>query len=251
MSENIVYQSEEILEFYSANRQSWDEFYPSEKWVFEKIAGEAKSLGTVLDVGCAGGGLGKALCEQYKLKSYTGNDIHYGIINWAKKNQQFPMEADFIAGDIADLSLRQKFDLVVSLGCADWNIKTDHIIQSCWKKVKPGGYFMVSLRLTDREGINDIQQSFQNINFTGDDQDPEVANYVVMNYREAVRMFENLSPQPSRIGAYGYWGAPSQTARTPYEQILFSVFYVQKRVKPVDAIVREFEWPDDISTEEV
>ncbi|MBZ0165418.1 MAG: class I SAM-dependent methyltransferase, partial [Candidatus Omnitrophica bacterium] len=231
MSKNIVYSSEEILKYYQSHRNRWEDFYPSEKWVFERIATGDGQLGEVLDVGCAGGGLGKALLERFTLSSYTGIDIHRGIIEWAKENQKLNVPVQFFAEDINVIDLKRSYDLVASLGCADWNIETSRIIQSCWDKVKPGGYFVGSLRLTDGEGINDIGKSYQYINFSGADNEPEVANYVVTNYNEAIAMLGALDPAPELIGAYGYWGKPSGTAATPFSRILFSVFFVRKELK--------------------
>ncbi|MGE0268318.1 MAG: class I SAM-dependent methyltransferase [Candidatus Omnitrophota bacterium] len=250
MSQNITYTSDEILKFYSANRQAWADFYPSEQWVFEHIAGEKGHLGGVFDVGCAGGGLGAALCERFNLESYTGIDIHQGIIDWAKEHRALKVDSDFIAGDISTLNLDRQFDLVVSLGCADWNIETDKIIGECWDKVKPGGYFVVSLRLTTARTVNDITKSFQYINFSGNDREPEKANYVVTNYREAIVLFSSLNPLPEIIGAYGYWGNPSSTAQTPFERILFSVFYIRKGAEDKRDCRTELFLPADVYTEE-
>lgn len=249
MSKNIVYQSDEILDFYSSHRQAWDEFYPSEKWVFERLAGRQKELGDVLDVGCAGGGLGAALCGQFKLKSYMGIDIHQGIIDWAKDHRKLNVPTEFVADDISTVTLDKQFDMVVSLGCADWNIETRNIIQSCWSKVKPGGYFTVSLRLTTDKTINDMAKSYQKINFSGKDDKPELANYVVINHKEAIDLMRGLNPQPGLIGSYGYWGKPSGTAVTPFSKILFTVFYLQKMKTKQNRIDLEINWPDDVPTE--
>ncbi|HJM82993.1 MAG TPA: hypothetical protein QF720_05315 [Nitrospinota bacterium] len=39
-----------------SHRRCWDEFYPSEQTIFEKVNGEGE-FGHLLDVGCATGGL--------------------------------------------------------------------------------------------------------------------------------------------------------------------------------------------------
>lgn len=246
MSQNITYTSGEILQFYSHNRQAWADFYPSEQWVFEHIAGDKYCLGDVFDVGCAGGGLGAALCERFSLKSYTGIDIHRGIIEWAREHRNLHINTEFIAGDISTLTLEREFDLVASLGCADWNIETKKIISDCWKKVKPGGHFVVSLRLTTGRTVNDINESYQHINFSGTDKEPEKANYVVTNYREAMALFQSLEPLPELIGAYGYWGKPSTTAVTPFKKILFGVFYIRKGQQSPADCRSELYFPADV-----
>ena len=228
MSENITYTSKQICEFYADNRIKLCDFYDSERWVFERIAKETKTMGSVLDVGCACGGLGLALSEKYKLHSYTGIDINRDAISWANANVKIPIQTEFIAGDIVRLELDRQFDTVFSLSCADWNIETTAIINSCWNRVKQGGYFVISLRLTTEDGINDISKSYQYINFSGNDKRPEVANYVVFNFYDALSMFRSITPLPELIGAYCYRGRPSITAVTPYKRLLFTVFYIKK-----------------------
>ncbi|MFA5183665.1 MAG: class I SAM-dependent methyltransferase [Syntrophales bacterium] len=228
MVENIEFKSKEIQAYYSCNRSSWEEFYPSERWVFEKLAGEEGFLGDVLDVGCACGGLGVALCQKFHLRSYTGVDINRGAIEWAQQEQGLPVPATFMAGDINELNLTGPYDVVASLSCADWNIKTDQIIEACWGRVKAGGYLVISLRLTTGPGVNDIQTSYQYINFSGQDTAAEVANYVVFNFPEILHNLKLLQPAPALIGAYGYWGLPSATAVTPFTRLVFAVFYLKK-----------------------
>jgi SAM-dependent methyltransferase len=228
VNQNIHYKSKEIQDYYSINRNKWEDFYPSEKWVFSKIAADSGHLGHVLDVGCACGGLGTALAEQFHLDSYTGVDINKDAINWALQEQRMPVPSTFLAGDIITLDLPGQFDLVVSLSCADWNIETEKIIAVCWERVRTRGYLIISLRLTNGPGVNDIQTCYQYINFSGRETAPEVANYVVFNFSESLKLVQSLQPAPTKIGAYGYWGKPSATAVTPFTQLVFAVFYLQK-----------------------
>jgi SAM-dependent methyltransferase len=228
VNRNIVFKSSEIQAYYSCNRSSWEEIYPSEKWVFTKLAGEQKFLGDVLDVGCACGGLGVALSEQFHLRSYTGVDIHQEAIAWAKRERTLPVPTTFMAGDILELNLERTFDLVTSLGCADWNVESSKIIEACWQRVNVAGHLVVSLRLTSGPGVNDINRSYQAINFSGRETDPELAIYVVFNFSEILRLMQSLKPKPALIGAYGYWGKPSPMAVTPFERLIFAVFYLKK-----------------------
>ena len=248
LNKNIKYSSKELLEFYSCNRQTWDEFYPSEKWTFDKIAGENKRLGNVLDVGCACGGLGNALSSRFFLESYTGIDINSEAIKWAKTERKLKVPGYFIAGDILEIDLKGRYDTVVSLSCADWNIESEKIINACWEKVNKDGYFVISLRLTPDKGINNIKKSYQYINISGEEKDPEIANYVVFNFKEILSIFRALSPSPALIGVYGYWGKPSSTAVTPFDKLVFAVFYIKKQASVPNAKIKtEFNLPEDIN----
>lgn len=243
---NIEYRSRQISQFYSTNRQRWSELYPSERWVFEKIASKRKSMGDVLDVGCACGGLAAALNEKFAVDSYTGIDINGDAIKWAKKNMNLKIPSTFHHGDFLKSALRKKFDLVVSLSCADWNIETERIVHACWKRVREESYFVISLRLTPGKGTNDISKSYQYINFSGDAANPEKANYVVFNFADAIRMFKELDPAPELIGAYGYWGIPSATSVTLYDKLVFAVLYIKKSKAAVEDTRMEFNLPLNI-----
>lgn len=242
-NKNIKYSSRQILEFYKAERDSWEGFYESERRIFEIIAGNSKVLGDVLDVGCACGGLGAALCDKFTIRSYTGIDVNRDAVRWARGNRRLSVPFVFIEGDIVDQKSDSGYDTVISLGCADWNVETEKIIKACWGRVRPGGYFVVSLRLTPEKGMNDIKKSYQYINFSGKEEKPEIANYVVLNRDRAIGMMESLRPFPEIIGAYGYWGKPSSMARTPFREIVFSVFYAKKGREKTKATKKEIDLP--------
>ena len=243
---NIHYKSRQICSFYSNERQAWKDFYPSEKWVFERICSSGRGMGHILDVGCACGGLAKALNQKFRISSYTGVDVNCGSIEWAKDNIRLPFSTDFIEEDIVKTKINRKFDTVISLGCADWNIETRKIVRHAWERVSCGGYLVISLRITPKKGINDMKKSFQYINFNKKEKDPEIANYVVLNFEEALKMFDSLSFCPESIGAYGYWGKPSSMAVTPFKKVIFSVFYLKKGGKNTKTVRTEFFLPADL-----
>lgn len=242
--ENIEYTTREISNYYKNQRQIWDEFYPSERWVFERLSAEGGSLGDILDVGCACGGLGAVLSEKYQINSYVGVEINKASVDWARENRKIKAPHEFIYGDVAAMNLEKPSDIVFSLSCADWNLDTMGIINACWKNVKSDGHFVISLRLTDKAGINDMSRSYQYINFSGRDEKPEMANYVVFNFSDFLKLCTQFSPKPSMIGAYGYWGTPSSTAVTPFKELVFAVFYIKKGNPDSDGrIMTEFNLP--------
>ena len=85
MNNNIEYRSEDMIKYFTTHRIKWEHLYPSEKFIFEKVAGFNDGIGDILDVGCAAGGLADALQERFGFKSYTGIDIHKGLIESAIK----------------------------------------------------------------------------------------------------------------------------------------------------------------------
>ena len=66
VQKNIAYKTNRISEYFNVNRVTWDQFYPSEKWMLERVAGPKGEMGRVLDGGCAAGGLGLALGGRFR-----------------------------------------------------------------------------------------------------------------------------------------------------------------------------------------
>lgn len=94
------------------------------------------------------------------------------------------------------------------------------------KSTRGGGRLILSVRLTDKAGTNDIEKSYQPIG-TGENTS-EVANYVVFNIRQFLETINKL-PMLGSIEAYGYWGIPAATAHTPYERLCFAVAGLEKK----------------------
>jgi SAM-dependent methyltransferase len=238
---NIAYKTTELRDYYQNHRNSWQSFYPSERWIMEHISDVSGSYPSVLDVGCATGGLATALAERFSLGSYLGVDINSAVIEHARKTHASSPSRQFICGDICQNEVSKSihhqaaeaehgFSHVFSLSCADFNLEPMKIISNCWKQVRPGGYFVISLRLTPELSVNDISRSYQYISFAedGGTGSEEIANYVVLNFQDALNLAAGLLPQPANVTAYGYWGSPSAAAVTPYKKLVFGVFAIQK-----------------------
>ena len=57
------------------------------------------------------------------------------------------------------------------------------MFEKAWSLLKDKGTFVISLRLTAAKGINDINKSFQYINYEGK-LSGEKAPYVVLNHKK-------------------------------------------------------------------
>ena len=257
MSKNIAYRTHIISDFYRSHRRSWTELYPSERGIFEAIAARGADFSTVLDVGCAAGGLAEALMEHFgSLHSYTGIDVNQPAIAVARTlPSRIAGERTFIAADICDCAELDghTFDLVTALGVADWNVDSYGILAKCWEHVRPGGRLVISLRLTPHESVCDIDRSYQYIWFDRESPPPhgtERAPYSVFNVRDAVGWLCRQVPTPDLIQISGYWGAPSPTAHTLYDRIVFSAIAMRKPAAEKAAVepVIEVDLPDDIFT---
>jgi len=239
---NIVYETKVLSSYYSSNRVAWDQFYPSEKKLLESI--DLSSDGSVLDIGCGCGGLGLALEERFSLTRYTGVDINSEAV---EEGKQLNPSASLICGDILDLTgaelSNRLFDTVISLSCIDYNMRFSEMLDVAWRHVAPGGQFVATFRLCLEEGIDDINLSYQHINFYNL-QEGELAPYVVLNFQELVQLLKKFDP--SEIKASGYWGPPAGSAITPYKLVCFAAFSISKKLTSDDAqIVYDLDLPPE------
>lgn len=222
---NITYQTDEIARYFAHNRVTWQQFYDSERRIIEQLHLDHRR--SILDIGCGCGGLGIALRDRFEIENYTGVEINKLAAETAQKMNP---KAHIFCGDILDLSrgalYGKRFDVVFSLSCVDWNVLFSDMLAAAWNHVLPGGYLVSTFRLSTEEGCNDIERSYQYINFDGE-LEGERASYVVLNAKALVEQLGYF--EPSEMNAYGYWGAPSSTAVTPYKRLCFAAFSIRKR----------------------
>jgi len=220
----IKYKSEKLIDMFSSQRNSWEELYPSEQIVIEKSWPSKDVVVSVLDIGCACGGVGLALTEHFPNLEYFGVEIHSQMAEIAMS--RFDKRKIF-SGSILDLPKMQfgieKFDICLSLSAIDWNTEFLVSLKQAWGFVAESGTLIMSLRLSEGDGINDILVSYQEIDkITG-----ERAPYVLFNSSVLLSCIKDLGAVGS-IYAFGYEGKPSSTAVTPNEHVCFVVVAVKK-----------------------
>ena len=116
---NIVFTGEGTSQWLDGSRDKWDDFYPSERWAFERLAGPQQALGRILDVGCGMGGLGLTLSHKFAVEYYHGVDINQPVIERAlAKRGRFKVPVEFECKDILEAAhlSPDAFDIVFSLG---------------------------------------------------------------------------------------------------------------------------------------
>jgi len=225
MGKNIVYTSRKIADHYANSRIKWEQFYESEKVIIQELG--ITSSDTILDIGCGCGGLGLALKQKFGTINYMGIEINELA---AHKAEIMNPSATVLHGDFLEISksiISEKvFDVVFSLSCFDWNIQFDEMLLAAWNHVAQGGALVATFRIVAAEGCGDMKKSYQYINYEGK-LAGEKAAYVVLNAKELFAKLVALSP--AVITAYGYFGIPSQTEITPYEENCFTAISVTKR----------------------
>ncbi len=222
---NIPYTTAEIENYFSKNRISWSQFYKSEKLVISGLG--LTDQHTILDVGCGCGGLGLALKDQFGVVNYVGVEINQQAATTAKYLNPL---AEVYVGDFLDVSKgalsNRTFGVVFSLSCFDWNVQFSEMLNVAWSHVSHGGCLVVTLRLVNGSSCDDLNRSYQYINYDGV-KEGERAAYVVLNANDLFTELQKLNPL--KISAYGYFGPPSSTAVTPYEKICFCAIAIEKR----------------------
>lgn len=241
---NIAYQTDQIARYFAQNRVAWSQFYESERVIIERLG--IRQSDKILDIGCGCGGLGLALRERFFANDYTGVEINQSA---AEVGRAMNPGARILCGDVLELSRGalhdERFDVVFSLSCVDWNVRFSDMLAAAWNHVRPGGHFVATFRLTNDEGCNDFSRSYQYINYD-EKMDGERASYVVLNAKSLSQQLLEFSP--SEIDAFGYWGTPSVTAVTPYETLCFAALSIRKRrLDDADGVRWRLELPAEMS----
>ena len=100
---NKIYNSSEIVRYYSLNRNKWKHLYKSERKIISKL--NLNKSSRVLDIGSACGGLGEVLSQKYNIKSYDGIEINKKAYLYSKlKNPKF----NFCNSDLLNYQKRKK-----------------------------------------------------------------------------------------------------------------------------------------------
>lgn len=102
----------EQIAFFSRKRATLADLYPSERVFLDPLLVEGVS---VLDVGCAQGGLASAIAEKVERFSYTGVDTCPAMIEAAAARRPGHRFVTVDSGDFSPLA-GERFDLVVALG---------------------------------------------------------------------------------------------------------------------------------------
>lgn len=223
-SNNLFFSETSLSKYYANHRFCWNKFYPSERKVIQWIKPDDQTK--ILDIGCACGGLGFALLKRFGSSMYSGVEMNKKCIEIAKNKVPWGrfLQGDFLALNKKKFLLRP-YHLVVSLSGIDWNIEFSKMLKKSWELVQPGGYLLLSVRLTTGASTEEISKSYQFVRFDGK-KIGQKAPYRVLNGSYFGTLLRGLKPQ--RLLAYGFWGKPSPSAATPFFRVCFCVFGIQK-----------------------
>ena len=166
-----------------------NDFFQSEVFFLEKIT---KSVGSVLDIGCASGRIIELFNLHNDTISYTGVDIAPQSIENAKLT--YP-NANFIVGNALDINLEEKFDLVNATGVFQHEPAFAKLLEQMilWSKK----FVLFDIKIGDiAENIEDVK-----VSFSGSKDNP--LYFIILN-KDWIREHLGSLDYISRVKVFGY-----------------------------------------------
>lgn len=217
IEEQRVWASPSSLDFFSRERRSPDDLYPSER-IF--LPDAVRRAGSVLDVGCACGGFAAIMRAFNGDINYVGVDIVPEMLARASRDDH---DSVFAAAAGHALPFKNRtFDLVHCSGATHLNSRYRELIADMWRTTRKELLF--DMRLTDgasTEGIFRVD-----FNRTGKGQ---TLPYIVVNIDEVCRLIDGLEDAPASVQMAGYRHPPSKTADFSSDDNLIMAFLLLQR----------------------
>lgn len=216
------------LEFYETRRATSEGIYPSEWFFLKNFLVEGLS---VLDIGCALGGLASVLSEHLTRFEYTGVDISERMIERAK--QKHPSHRFYVIEE-ADLSVlaNERFDLVVCLGVLHLSRKWRALISAAWNRAD---VLLLDLRETAGATVEDETISYYRMDALPKTGGSTHLPYNIINSGEALRTLMELCVDATGLHHHGYLARASAAAVTPIKAVMMNTYQIDKRASPANA----------------
>ena len=182
-----------------SRRNSWDKLFQSERHFLKKISGHYKS---VLDVGCALGGLAAVFDQLAPGVEYLGVDISRTMIDQARTHYD---QYKFVCSNILEFDTEKTYNLVFSTGVCQHEPRFKDVIR------KLAGlsdrYVLFDCKLVSEvPSIIDINQSYCDYE--------NRLYYILVNVVELVECLQEI-PGVNRIDIYGYFTTAVASAVFP------------------------------------
>lgn len=201
---------------YSNYRDKYDDLFDSEKYFFDEFLTESNSI---LDVGCASGGLYNIVCSKRPNISYVGIDISKNLIEEAKR--KYP-NAEFQLSDGQRIKYPDNFyDSVLTLGTTVHNMNWKFLLQECLRVANKK--FLFDIRLTKYDSILDLKDGYIY------DGSKMKYHYIVINIYEFLKWISSLK-NIYEVNIFGYLNSPNASTCLPkhYEKISMTGVLIKK-----------------------
>jgi len=213
-----------ILNYFDKKRLTTNDIYPSE-WFFLKQ--KLHDGISVLDIGCAKGGMAHVLSEHIQSFSYVGVDINTHMIEAAQK--RFP-EHQFYNIHENDSSIlgTTQYDLVLCLGLLHLHETWRDTINTAWIHTK--GCLILDLRETHLATIENKKSSYFKMDFDNifNPTSDYVLPYNIINTAEALHTINDICSDSTTILHYGYTQLVSELAVSPLKKVMANVYCIER-----------------------
>jgi ubiquinone/menaquinone biosynthesis C-methylase UbiE len=217
MSLNKAWSSKKIVSYFYNNRSTFNSLYKGEKYLISKYV---KKNDTVLDIGCAQGGLFKILKKKFGNIDYTGLDFNKEMINLAKK--KIDKKNFFLfKGKNYYSFFKKKFDVVIIFGILHLNTNWKSILINAYKVAKKKVLF--DLRFASNQNSN--LKNYLSLNFDNRSKKFSIP-YLLVEKKKTLKFFKDKF-RNSTIDNYSYTGRPSKYSSIQ-SKIVFANFCLKK-----------------------
>lgn len=210
----------DTVDYYINNRQNYKDLYDSEKYFITYDF--MNSILSVLDIGCAAGGMSKIFHDMNNNLKYTGLDVADNLIQYAQKNLSSEL-SEFHCYDGINMPFsHKKFDLTFCSGVL-------HLIdnyQDVFRQIieRSSKYILADFRVTSEQ----TYMGKMKFNFSDKEEVKNVTNYHVINFNELLFFFKQFS-FIKQIEVFGYKGDSSSMSEGVVEvYMVFLKFYISE-----------------------
>ena len=220
----MAWGHESILNFFENMRLTTSQIYPSE-WFFlkDKIFNEM----SLLDIGCAKGGMANVLSENLTAFNYVGVDINAQMVQAAQ--QRYPTHRFHqIREDDYSILGGEKYDVVLCLGILHLHENWRNTIKEAWQHTKKT--LILDLRETHLDTVEDKSQSYFKTDFDNIDNPTTdiVLPYNIINTAESLQIINDVCAEAKRIAHYGYTQTISSLAISPLQKVMANVYCIER-----------------------
>lgn len=213
-----------VVAYFDSHRHSWKELYPSEEFFLYSKLHEGISI---LDIGCAQGGMAAVVAEKLDRFTYTGIDISADMIDRARRRHEQHEFHCVTEADFSVLGARQ-YDLVLMLGILHLHEGWRDTLATAWHHT--WGSLLFDLRETAGETVEDETISWMEMDLlgTGERSTGMILPYIVLNRAQAFREVQEICQDARRVSDYGYTHVVSKTARGPFREVVTTAYCAEK-----------------------
>jgi SAM-dependent methyltransferase len=228
----------DFVAYYEQHRDRLEDLYPSEARFLPWLA---RSVRSVLDVGCAAGGFRDIWRHYAPDTRYEGVDLSPALVDAARRLHP---DSGFHHGDVLegiDLPDRHA-DLVQALGWLHWVPDQRRALTELWRLANSFLFFDIRI-VADRA---DAGVGRQRIALVGEWDGKTETPYVTVAWPALARTLAAL--RPGTVYGYGYWGHPSESAREVPEDVCMATFVLERGggdAPPCVCLDLPLAWPTD------